>query len=68
MKLLLTSAGITNPTIAESILELVGKLTEDIAVAFVPTAANPIAGDKDTTSGSSRSRMSKIPSSGILGA
>ena len=47
MKLLLTSAGITNPTIAGSILELAGKPAKDIAVAFVPTAANPIAGDKE---------------------
>lgn len=40
MKLLLTSAGITNDSIAKSLLDMVGKDVKDIKVAFIPTAAN----------------------------
>lgn len=47
MKLLLTSAGITNPSIAKTLFELVGKAPEDTSVAFIPTAANVEVGDKE---------------------
>ena len=40
MKLLLTSAGITNPSIAKALFELTGKRPEEITVVFVPTASN----------------------------
>lgn len=44
MKLLLTSAGITNQTLLDAAKQLAG---EDNHVAFIPTAANVEAGDKD---------------------
>ena len=47
MKLLLTSAGITNASIANALFDLVGKKAEEISVAFIPTAANVEVGDKD---------------------
>jgi len=40
MKLLLTSGGLTNKTIADALLELVGKPANEIKLAFIPTAAN----------------------------
>ena len=40
MKLLLTSAGITNRSIADTLLDMVDKDVKDIKVAFIPTAAN----------------------------
>jgi dipeptidase E len=40
MKLLLTSAGITNPTLLNSLLKLAGKPVEELKIAFIPTAAN----------------------------
>jgi len=46
MKLLLTSAGITNQSIAATLVEMVGKEAKDIRVAFIPTAANVEEGDK----------------------
>lgn len=46
MKLLLTSAGITNDSIAKAVVELVGKNPDEISVLFVPTAANTTADDK----------------------
>ena len=46
MKLLLTSAGITNKSIREALLELVGKKFEDTSIVFIPTAANVEKGDK----------------------
>lgn len=46
MKLLLTSGGITNPTIARALQDLVGKPFTESSVAFVPTAANVFRGDK----------------------
>ncbi len=46
MKLLLTSAGITNPSIAKSLFDLVGKAPADIKLAFIPTAANIEEGNK----------------------
>jgi dipeptidase E len=47
MKLLLTSGGITNPSIAKALFELVGKKPEDTSLVFIPTASNVEAGDKD---------------------
>jgi dipeptidase E len=47
MKLLLTSAGITKRTIAETLGDLVGKSASETKVAFVPTAANAQDGNKD---------------------
>ena len=46
MKFLLTSAGITNESIAKSITDLVGKPAAEISVLFIPTAANVVEGDK----------------------
>jgi dipeptidase E len=46
MKLLLTSAGITNDAIAKSLFSMVGKEPADIKVAFIPTAANVEEGNK----------------------
>jgi dipeptidase E len=46
MKLLLTSGGITNQTIAKALLDMVGKKTEEIILAFIPTAANVESNDK----------------------
>ena len=40
MKLLLTSAGIKNKTLAQALLDLVGKPASEIKLAFIPTAAN----------------------------
>lgn len=47
MKLLLTSGGITNKSIADALFELVGKKAEDTSLAFIPTASNVETGDKD---------------------
>lgn len=46
MKLLLTSAGITNKSIAKALVDLVGKKPEDISLVFIPTASNVEKGDK----------------------
>ena len=46
MKLLLTSQGLTNQTLIDSCLELLGKPFEKARVCFVLTACNPIPGDK----------------------
>lgn len=46
MKLLLTSGGLTNPSIANALFELVGKKPEETSLVFVPTAANVEMGDK----------------------
>jgi hypothetical protein len=46
MKLLLTSAGITTQSIADALIELVGKPASEIKVGFVPTAANAEEGNK----------------------
>ncbi len=40
MKLLLTSAGLSNKSIAKALFELVGKKPADTIIAFIPTAAN----------------------------
>ena len=47
MKLLLTSSGITNKSIADALFELVGKKPEDTSVVFIPTASNVEVGDKE---------------------
>ena len=46
MKLLLTSAGITNDSISNALIELLGGLTEKASIAVIPTAHNPVQGDK----------------------
>lgn len=47
MKLLLSSAGITNQSIANAVVELVGKAASDTKVALIPTASNLEKGNKD---------------------
>ena len=46
MKLLLTSGGITNASIAKALFDLVGKKPQETSLVFVPTAANIEMGDK----------------------
>ncbi len=46
MKLLLTSAGITNPSISKAMEDLLGKSAHGAKLAFIPTAANVEPGDK----------------------
>lgn len=46
MKLLLTSAGLTNKSISNALFELVGKRPEDTSLVFIPTASNEEMGDK----------------------
>ncbi len=46
MKLLLTSNGLSNDSIAKAFQELVGKVPKDAKVAFIPTASNPEREDK----------------------
>ena len=46
MKLLLTSGGITNQSITDALIDLVGKKAEDTSVAVIPTASNIESGDK----------------------
>lgn len=41
MKLLLTSAGLSNLAIKNRLLQLVGKDPKNVTVAFIPTAADP---------------------------
>ena len=47
MKLLLTSGGLTNKSIAKALFELVDKKPEDTSLVFIPTASNIEQGDKD---------------------
>jgi dipeptidase E len=47
MKLLLTSAGLTNTSISKALFDLVGKKPEDTVLVFVPTASNFEQGDKE---------------------
>lgn len=47
MKLLLTSAGVTNQSIADSLLSLVGKPKENIKIGLVSTAKNVQFGNAD---------------------
>ena len=46
MKLLLTSAGLSNQSIVKSLENLLGKSANGVKLAFIPTAANVEAGDK----------------------
>lgn len=46
MKLLLTSAGLTNKSIVEALFDLVGKRPEETKLVFIPTASNVEKGDK----------------------
>ena len=46
MKLLLTSAGISNKSISDAFLELTEKPFSELNVAFIPTASNVEKGDK----------------------
>ena len=46
MKLLLTSGGLTNKSIANTLFDLVGKKPEDTSLIFIPTAANVETEDK----------------------
>ena len=47
MKLLLTSGGVRNRSIAAALVELVGKPAGETKVAYIPTAANVEEGNKD---------------------
>lgn len=47
MKLLLTSAGVTNESINSALFELINKPPEETNVAFIPTAADVEPGNKD---------------------
>lgn len=47
MKLLLTSNGLCNKTIANRFVEMIGKPINEASIAFVPTAANLAKGTKD---------------------
>lgn len=47
MKLLLTSAGITNKSLANALLEMIDKPINEAVIVFIPTAANVEEGDKD---------------------
>ncbi|HET9411770.1 MAG TPA: Type 1 glutamine amidotransferase-like domain-containing protein, partial [Candidatus Saccharimonadales bacterium] len=46
MKLLLTSAGLTNSAIVDALLDLLGKPFSKANIVFIPTAANAEEGDK----------------------
>ncbi len=46
MKLFLTSSGITNKTLSDALLQLLGKPFVQSHVTFIPTAANAERGDK----------------------
>lgn len=47
MKLLLTSAGLTNESIANALKEMMAKDLNEVKIGFVPTAANVEPGNKD---------------------
>jgi len=46
MKLLLTSAGLSNKSISDSLFSLINKKPEETSLVFVPTASNVEKGDK----------------------
>ncbi|MFZ1987555.1 MAG: Type 1 glutamine amidotransferase-like domain-containing protein [Minisyncoccia bacterium] len=46
MKLLLTSGGLSNQAIADTLFEMVGKRPEDTSLCFIPTASNIETDDK----------------------
>jgi dipeptidase E len=47
MRLLLTSSGLANNSIANALFELTGKKPSETTVVFIPTASNVESGDKD---------------------
>ncbi len=47
MKLLLTSNGLANQSIAKALVELVGKPAAETTIVFIPTAMNVARGSKD---------------------
>lgn len=47
MKLLLTSSGISNKTIAKALQELTGKSPSEVKIGFIPIALNVEEGSKD---------------------
>lgn len=47
MKFILTSAGLTNESISNALIDLVGKPANEIVFLFVPTAANVEEGEKE---------------------
>lgn len=47
MKLLLTSTGVTNKSIQKALEDLIGKPISESSVAFIPTAAHGVPGDKN---------------------
>ncbi len=47
MKFLLTSNGLSNPSIASALFELVGKSPADTHISFIPTAMNVAVGSKE---------------------
>lgn len=47
MKLLLTSSGFTNDSIRQAFLAMCDKPVGDMKLAFIPTAANVVEGDKE---------------------
>ncbi len=47
MKLLLTSSGISNKSMAKALQELTGKLPSEVKIGFVPIALNVEEGNKD---------------------
>jgi dipeptidase E len=47
MKLLLTSNGINNQSIADALVELIGKPAKNSKIGFIPTAVNVEVGNKD---------------------
>jgi dipeptidase E len=46
MRMMLTSAGLTNDTLRETLREIAGTPLDQLRIAVVPTAANVIPGDK----------------------
>lgn len=46
MKLLLTSAGLSNKSISETLQKMAGKPFKELSLVFIPTAANVEKGDK----------------------
>ena len=46
MKLLLTSGGLINKSIANALFDMVGKKPENTSLVFIPTASNVEVGDK----------------------
>lgn len=47
MKLLLTSNGLSNQSIAKTLFEMVGKPASETTIVFIPTAMNVATGTKD---------------------